>query len=140
MKLKEMDDKYIVWINTGRGICMLCVFIAHCNFYYLNNLLPIIFVFRPFYISFFFFLSGFLMLKDLSKFSFKRKIKNIMYKLLWPVLLYPTLIWIPKSLVHGRDVRIETYLLDLLGGTASWFVAALIVAQIILIIAIYMAQ
>ena len=41
MKLKEMDDKYIVWINTGRGICMLCVFIAHCNFYYLNNLLPI---------------------------------------------------------------------------------------------------
>ncbi len=137
MRLKETDSKNIAWINTGRGICMLCVFIAHCNFYYLNHISPIYFVYKPFYLSFFFFLSGFLMFKDLSEFPFEKKLRSIANKLLWPVLFFPTLIWIPKALVHGKDVGVGTYLVDLLGGTAAWFVSTLIVAQIISIIAIY---
>lgn len=133
----SVDNKNITWVNTGRGLCLLCVYIAHCNFYYLHLESPIYFIYKPFYLSFLFFISGFLFFKDLNKFPYKKKISNIINKLFWPVILFSSLIWIPKRLAHGNEINLNTYLLDVFGGTAVWFISALIVAQIIGLILVY---
>lgn len=125
------SKKDIAWINTGRAICMLCVYIAHCNFYYMFYKTPVYFVYKPFYLSFFFFISGFLFFKNLEKFPFKHKGKNLINKLILPTLLFSTLIWIPKALVHGNDVSLRLFLYDIFGGTACWFASTLIIAQIL---------
>lgn len=135
--MTKTESKDITWINTGRAICMLCVYIAHCNAYYLWLDSPIYFVFKPFYMSFFFFISGFLFFRETQIFPFKKKIKGLAEKLIWPTLLFPTLIWLPKNLVHGNNISILNYIYDVFGGTASWFVSALVVAQIISLICIF---
>lgn len=131
------NKKDIAWINTGRALCILCVYIAHCNVYFQNHESPLYFIYKPFYLSFFFFISGFLFFKDLDKFPFKKKIAGIVNKLLWPVIVFPSLIWIPKMLAHGNSPDIDAYLLDIFGGTASWFVSTIIVAQLISLLLIF---
>ena len=130
--------KDIEWINTGRALCMLCVFIAHCNFYYQEHISVIYFIYKPFYMSFFFFMSGFLFFKELDKYPFKKKIKNIIYKLLWPIIFFPTIIWFPKAIIHNNEISIIAYIYNVFGGTASWFVAALIISQLLSLVLIYL--
>ena len=138
-----MDNKLeikrdIAWINTGKALCMICVYIAHCNFYYLDIQSPIHFIYKPFYLSLFFFISGFLLFNNLEAFPFKKKFKSIFNKLFWPVLVVPSIIWIPKKLAHGIGIDICEYLIDIFGGTAAWFVSTLIVAQLVCILLIFL--
>lgn len=137
MNIKSIDNKNITWINTGRGLCLLCVYVAHCNFYYLSIDSPIYFVYKPIYLSFLFFISGFLLFKDLDNFPFKRKISSITNKLLWPIIIFPSIIWIPKMLAHGNEVSLKAFLIDIFGGTAVWFISSLIIAQILSLFLIY---
>lgn len=131
------NEKNIIWINTGRALCMICVYIAHCNVYYLNHTSPLYFLYKPFYLAFFFFLSGFLFFKNLDNFPFKKKISSILNKLVWPVIFFPSLIWVPKMIAHGGSIGLEAYLTDILGGTAAWFVSTIIVAQLISLLLVY---
>ena len=131
------NEKNIIWINTGRALCMICVYIAHCNVYYLNHISPLYFLYKPFYLAFFFFLSGFLFFKNLDNFLFKKKISSILNKLVWPVIFFPSLIWVPKMIAHGGSIGLEAYLTDILGGTAAWFVSTIIVAQLISLLLVY---
>lgn len=129
-----IDNKHdITWVNTGKALCMICVYIAHCNFYYLNLPSPIHYVYKPIYLSLFFFISGFLLFKSLDSFPFKKKLLGIANKLLWPVIVFPSIIWLPKMFAHGNIINIEAYIIDIFGGTASWFVSALIIAQLVCI-------
>lgn len=134
----EKKEKNIAWINTGRAVCMLCVYLSHCNFYYLKIISPVYFVYMPFYLSFFFFISGFLFYKNLDEFPFRKKLAGIVNKLLWPVILFPSLIWIPKMMAHGNNVSLTAYFADVFGGTAAWFVSTIIVAQLISLVLIYL--
>ena len=132
------DKKDIAWINTGRALCMIFVYIAHCNFYYINHISPIYFIYKPFYLSFFFFISGFLLFKNQKEFPFRKKIAGIINKLFWPAILFPSIIWIPKMFAHGNNPNIYAYLLDIFGGTAAWFVSTIIVAQLICMLLIFL--
>lgn len=132
----DLNNKNIEWINTGRALCMIFVYIAHCNFYYQNHISPFYFIYKPFYLSFFFFLSGFLFFKDLDNFPYYKKIKNIACKLIWPAIVFPSLIWIPKAFAHSNEVSVYAYLIDIFGGTAAWFVSTLIIAQLLSLVLI----
>lgn len=134
----DLNNKNIGWINTGRALCMIFVYIAHCNFYYQNHISFLYFVYKPFYLSFFFFISGFLFFKDLENFQFRKKIKNLGCKLLWPVIVFPTIIWIPKAFAHSNEVSIAAYFIDVFGGTAAWFVSTLLVAQLLALLLVYL--
>lgn len=130
-------EKNIHWINTGRALCMLFVYIAHCNFYYLNHFSFFYFVYKPFYLSFFFFLSGYLFFRN---FSYKKRLKNLCNKLLWPVILFPSFIWLPKAFAHGNDISVVDYVIDIFGGTAAWFVSTLIVVQLLAVVLMFLLR
>ena len=123
----------IKWINTGRAISMLGIYIAHCNFYYLNLDSTAMLFTNLFIISFFYFISGFLFFRSLDKYCIKEKFKKIVYKLIWPALFFPSLIWLPKMIAHGTEITFFAFVENIFGGTATWFVSSIIVGQLILL-------
>ena len=50
-----------------------------------------------------------------------------------PGILFSTLIYLPKMVFHGGEVRVGRYFLDVFGGTSYWFTSALAVAQLLLL-------
>lgn len=125
-------SKRIGWMDSGRGICMLLVIIYHCQAYYAKDA-SLSFVFTPFFLTFFFFISGYLfsMKKELDV---KQKMLSIIRGIIWPYLIFSSLIWLPKSIAHGNQISLLIFFKDILGGYASWFVTALVVSEILFII------
>lgn len=124
----------IAWINTGRALSIIGIYIAHCNIYYLALDSKALLFTNLFRIAFFYFLSGFLFFRSLDKYSKKEKFSKILCKLIWPALLFPAIIWIPKMFAHGNAIDIKDFLIDIFGGTATWFVSSIIVGQLLLLL------
>lgn len=123
-----MERKH--WIDLLRGICMLAILLFHTDVYcaeggiveyklYVSNALVL-----------FFLLSGYLMYKE-QAFCLRKKLVSIARGILLPYFIFTTLIAIPKALVHGNAVNITDMLLQIVSGEASWFVAALCMAEIL---------
>lgn len=119
-------NKRLEWIDYGKGICMLVVIFYHTLCYYTQNE-RLTFLFFPFFLTFFFFLSGYVI--DINKFNFRKSIKSIIQRLFIPYLIFTSIIWLPKAISHNSVISIKFMLCDILGGYASWFIAALIVAK-----------
>ena len=117
-------------IDIARGICMFLVMLYHSECYFPTSI-HIQPFFAPFFLTTFFFITGRYIVKETAPLSFLRKLKRIFATLVWPYLIFTTLVWLPKAFAHGNDMTIKSMLYDVLGGTASWFVAALIVCEIL---------
>ena len=109
---------------------MLSILLDHTEIYYTGgNLIP-----YDWYVSnvliVFFFLSGYLMYKQ-QGFSLKHKLTSIGRSLLLPYLLFTAVLALPKAFVHGWSVDWKSVLLPILTGRASWFIAALIVSEVV---------
>lgn len=107
---------------------MLAILLDHTEIYYTGkNIID-----YNFYVVnvlvIFFFLSGYLMYKATS-FDIKHKLDTIFRRLLIPYFTFTTLIALPKAFVHDNSIDIHEILLNILTGQASWFVAALCVAE-----------
>ena len=118
------------WIDMLRGFCMLSILLDHTEIYYTGgNLIP-----YDWYVSnvliVFFFLSGYLMYKQ-QGFSLKHKLTSIGHSLLLPYLLFTAVLALPKAFVHGWSIDWKSVLLPILTGQASWFIATLIVSEIV---------
>lgn len=120
-------DRYN-WIDTGKGWLILCVLYYHSEHYFYNTAIISLF-WIPFFMTCFFFMSGFVF-HTRNEFNIRHKIKNIIYKLIWSYIIFTSIILIPKALM--RDYDIEEGFMSIIMGEASWYVAALIVAEIIL--------
>lgn len=121
----------IEWIDTGRGICMLLVIIYHSMIYFAGDS-SLSFIFTPFFLTFFFFLSGYLF-NYKNDFNAKLKIQSIFRGIIWPYFVFTSIIWLPKAMVHGNSTDILAFMKNIFGGYASWFVAALAVSQLLFI-------
>lgn len=64
-------------------------------------------------------------------FSMKRKMVSIGRSLLLPYLLFTIVLALPKAFAHGHSLDWESLLLPILTGRASWFIAALVVSEIV---------
>lgn len=135
----KIMDKQISWINTGRAICMCCVYFYHSEAFGVENW-EYSYFFRPFFLEFFFFISGYLMLVPDKALNVRHKLNSILSKMVWPYWIFTTIIWIPKMIRHGRDIDVASYFVDVFGGTASWFIAALIVAELIILLVSYIIK
>ena len=126
-ELKQNKRKH--WIDLLRGFCMVAILLDHTEIYYTgDNIIGYNYYVANVLVAFFF-LSGYLFYKD-TPFSLQLKLKAIARYLLLPYFIFTTFIAIPKALAHGFDIP-ET-LFSVLTGQASWFIAALIVAEIVL--------
>ena len=64
-------------------------------------------------------------------FSLKHKLTSIGHSLLLPYLLFTAVLALPKAFVHGWSIDWKSALLPILNGRASWFIATLIVSEIV---------
>ena len=78
----------------------------------------------------FFFISGYLFYHPEKPFSVRHKLLSLFKSMFVPYLLFTSVIAFPKAFVHDDTTLTET-LTAILTGHASWFIAALIVAELI---------
>ena len=120
-----------LWIDNLRGLSMVAILLFHTEMYYAGyDIIPYAFYVEN-ALAMFFFLSGYLFYKDDGTIRPKHKIFSIAANLIAPYFIFTTLIALPKALAHGEEINILTLASEILLGEASWFIAALIVAEII---------
>ena len=116
------------WIDFSRGLLMALVFVYHSEVYYYHDH-SYSWMFTPFFLTGFFFVSGFLFSKDIQNVSIKSKVKQIFRGLLIPYLIFESLLFIPKILT-GRGSAYQL-LGDVLLFRGSWFIIAIGVMQLL---------
>lgn len=98
----------------------------------------------PFYVNSFFAVSGYLFFRKwllvkeedrINKLS--TALKNVLYRLIIPTILFATILYIPKMLFHAQNSAINDYVYNVLGGCSFWFTSALTISQLVLLGAIY---
>ena len=81
-------------------------------------------------LSVFFFISGYLMLKEDSTFNAKRKLKSIVRGLIVPYFFFTLVMAFPKAVMHGQTDNLQAFFIDVVTGDASWFASALITGEL----------
>ena len=125
-----MNQQRILWIDQLRGFCMLAILLFHTEAYYTDNgeIIPYnIYVANV--LSAFFFISGYLF-DGKKPFSPRVKVVSIIRHILVPYVVFSLLLALPKTFM--TDYRLTEVLLNILLGRSSWFVAALLVAELLM--------
>ena len=119
-----------LWIDMLRGGCMLAILLDHTEIYYTGtNIIPYT-LYVPNALCVFFFLSGYLFFKP-QGFSLCAKLVSITRGIILPYFIFTSLIAVPKALVHDHFTSLASLTYDIVSGQASWFVAALAVAEVL---------
>lgn len=116
------------WIDFARGFLMIMVFIYHSEVYYYNEH-TYSWMFVPFFLTGFFFVSGFLFTRNLNSVDFYSKVKQVFRGIVTPYLIFETLITFPK-IVIGRVDSVQA-IIDIILFRGSWFIIAVGVMQIL---------
>ena len=129
-----MDDiatpTRLTWADRARGLCMMAILLFHTEKYYAGEeIIPYAFYVNDVLITFFF-ISGYLFNNPEKAFSVRHKLLSVLRGIILPYFIFTAVIAFPKALVHDNTTLIDTYT-DVLTGHASWFVAALAVAEVI---------
>lgn len=127
------------WIDLARGLCMMTILYDHTEIYYTgDNIIPYHLYVTNALIAFYF-ISGYLFYKE-STFHYQRKMKSILRTIIIPYFIFTCLIALPKAWVHGNDIHLSDIVKGIVLGQASWFVAALIVAELMFSTLIYICK
>ena len=86
-------------------------------------------IFQPFFLSGFFFVSGYLFTKDLTKVDFHSKLKQVFRAIIVPYFIFTTALAFLKILMGHANV--QQILIDVIMLRASWFVIAIAVMQLL---------
>ena len=145
--LKTSNNKDIAWINTAKAVCMLLVYINHCEFYANGSFFYIRPFYRLFFVNLFFIVSGYLFFrkqltqptideqrKEFVKGTGKKTFANIIFRIFIPTILFGILFFIPKIIVRGTGFDVPFFLKDVFLGNWSWFTSTLFVSELLLVI------
>lgn len=119
----------IIWVDVGKYFCIMFVMLSHLE----SNTELLSKFYSPFFLTTFFFLSGYVYMRPLS---FRNHIIKKIRGLLIPWLIFSVMDILLSSVISLRnnvDVKSELFwnFLQIRGmGDAIWFVAALFVAYI----------
>jgi len=124
------------WVDFMRGIMMFMVILYHSEVYYGPGH-SWSWVFEPFFLSGFFFISGYLFSRDKDlEIHFSSKLSQILRSIIFPYFFFTLAMALPKVLSgHGE---INQLLIDIFLLRASWFVITL--AVILLLFASYLRK
>ena len=116
------------WIDWMRGVLMFLVFVYHSEVYYGDGH-SWSWIFAPFFLTGFFFISGYLFCKDINGVSLSKKCKSVAKGLLIPYLFFTILFILPKVLFYKADV--SQLVIDVIMLRASWFVIVIVFFQLV---------
>ena len=118
----------IGWIDLMRGFCMLLILWFHTEMYYAGSDLLSYHLYVCNALTAFFFLSGYLFYSE-KAFSLRRKLRSVLRGIIIPYFFFTSILAVPKALVS--HLNMGDVIVDILTGQASWFVAALAVAEVL---------
>lgn len=123
------------WIDTGRGIMMMWVLLVHTEIYYMGFEYPVGFTQNR--MTFFFIMSGYLFYKA-AGIDYRRKLKGILRGIIMPYFIFMSVLQ-PVKHIFYNDLSPDI-IIEILAGKSSWFVAALVVAEIIFLFLLYISR
>lgn len=145
--LKNSNNKDIAWINTAKAVCMLLVYINHCEFYANGSFFNIRPFYRLFFVNLFFIVSGYLFFrkqftpptideqrKEFVKGTGKKNFENIIFRIFIPTILFGIIFFIPKIIVRGIGFDVPYFFKDVFLGNWSWFTSTLFVSELLLVL------
>ena len=134
-----MVQQRITWVDQLRGFCMLAILWFHTEMYYAEyDVTPYAFYVAD-VLAVFFFLSGYLFFNG-RLVDVRHKAYGVVRWLLIPYFILTALIGLPKALLHHESFSPSTLAIQILSGHASWFIAALIVSQLLFIAALWLTK
>lgn len=122
----SVRKKRLSWVDNCRGICLIFVIIHHVGF----TEMWFVKLYLPYFLTSFFFVSGFLFVKPDRPIDTKQKFLNIISSLLFPYLIYCTITALFNLITGGIGACIQDLQLAFL-GVKSWFISALLVIEIL---------
>lgn len=134
-----MPSERLIWIDLVRGLCMLAILVHHTEMYYVGEAIIDYRIYVDNTLCSFFFISGYLFYKE-RPFNIRHKLYSISKSLIIPYLIFMSAIAFPKAVVHGTFVSITDTILSILSGKESWFITALVNAEIIFSILLYFSK
>lgn len=127
------------WIDFLRGISMIAILVFHTEVYYKEYDVTPYYIYVTNAITLFYFISGYLFYHE-QGFNVKYKLRSIVKTLLVPYFIFTTLIAIPKVLARGEAIDGMAIVIKILSGQASWFIVALMVAEVLFSISLYISK
>lgn len=139
----------LTWVNIIKALCMFVVFLNHSEIYYGSTIPYIESIYRPVFVNTFFLISGYLLFRKQWSDSFIVKpykewiyckgggnslIRNVLFKLIIPTLLFSLLFYFPKIVLRGIRFDWTDFLNNTIGGGSIWFTPALAVAELLIIL------
>jgi|GEM_PF-1481645 len=128
------------WIDSVKGLCMLCVYWMHSEAYCpIVSQFSISSVVSPFYVNAFFIVSGFLffytLVENEQDYAARcwKKGENVIFRLLIPTVLFSSLNFVPKCIFHMKEISLPVFCFNILGGISFWFTSALVITQFVMI-------
>ena len=138
-KMCNLEERK-AWIDILRGFCMMAILYFHTEMYYAGKDLIPYACYVDNMLSVFFFISGYLMLKENSGFNAIKKLRSIVRGLVVPYFFFTLIMALPKAFMHGEMGNSLDFFFDVITGHASWFVAALIVCELVMTLWIKMTK
>lgn len=134
----------IYWIDIVKAVCMLSVYLCHSEVYSGGKVL-IGYLVHPFYVNAFFFVSGYLFFKknlngNHNWGGYLERIKNVVFRLVIPTLLFSSVLFIPKMFFHASNLNLYQFIISVFGGISFWFTSAMAITQIALLSIIFLIR
>lgn len=130
----------IHWVDNLRGLCMLAILFDHTEHYYVGENIVNLNLYVTDALCLFFMISGYLLYKAEGSVCLKHKCGSIVRSLIMPYFIFTTAMSLPKVLAHGGDFALKDIALGIVMGQASWFVAALAVAEVGFLVALRLVR
>lgn len=117
------------WIDSMRGMCMLAILLDHTEIYYTGtNIIDYnMYVTDALYL--FFFISGYLLYRENGEMDLRKRTVGILRTLVMPYFIFTTAMALPKAIAHHNNINLGNTAIEIITGQASWFIAALIIAE-----------
>ena len=128
------------WIDVCRSIFMLMILWFHTEIYYFGDLVLPYSMYVENALAGFFFISGYLFIPKIYSTSNKIIIYNIFRRLIIPYIVFSLFLGITKVLFRGESIEFILIIKNILTGNASWFISALIMCQLFLVIMRYICN
>jgi len=129
---------------------MISVYFIHCQIYYGCWMQGVNDFIHPYYVNAFFFVSGYLIFRkqlcspliEQSRIEYAKEggnayLKNVVFKLLIPTVLFSLVEYVPKHILRGEGVSFHTLMSNTIGGGTYWFTSSLVVAELVLLLLLF---
>lgn len=127
------------WIDFLRGLSMIAILVFHTEIYYKEYDVTPYYIYVTNAITLFYFISGYLFYKE-KAFNIRHKLLSIAKTMLMPYFIFTSLIAIPKVVIRSEAIDILYIIKHIVLGQASWFIAALIVAETVFSLVLYFSR